>query len=74
FNRIFRGGGGDSVDSAGACTSCQAYDGCGGGCPAVKHAVTGRLDLPDPDCVLETALRGRPAGVLAIDDQPLCAG
>ena len=71
FNRIFRGGGAGSVDSGGsACSSCQAYDGCGGGCPAVKHALTGRLDLPDPDCVLETALRGLPV----MDDQPLCAG
>lgn len=75
FNRIFRGkggsdGSGDSIDSGGACSSCEAYDGCGGGCPAVKHAVTGRLDIPDPDCVLETARQG----VLAMDDQPLCAG
>ena len=71
FNRIFRGGGDGAVDSGGgACSSCQAYDGCGGGCPAVKHALTGRLDLPDPDCVLETALRGLPA----MDEQPLCAG
>lgn len=72
FNRVFRGGGSiDSADSGGgACSSCEAYAGCGGGCPAVKHAVTGRLDLPDPDCVLETALQGLPA----VEEQPLCAG
>jgi mycofactocin radical SAM maturase len=46
FNGVFRAGG------EGACTSCSAYGGCGGGCPAVKHALTGRLDVPDPDCVL----------------------
>ena len=62
FNRVFR------QPQQGACATCQAYDGCGGGCPAVKHALAGRLDLPDPDCVLETAQAlGRPA-------QPLCAG
>jgi len=55
----------------GACTSCEAFESCGGGCPAVKHALTGRLNLPDPDCVLETA-RGRSATVAA-PPQPLCA-
>jgi len=46
FNEVFRG------EPAGACVSCSAYEGCGGGCPAVKEALTGRLDVPDPDCVL----------------------
>jgi mycofactocin radical SAM maturase len=63
FNRVFRQG------PQGACTTCEAFGGCGGGCPAVKHALTGRLDLPDPDCVLETARSlHRPATI------PLCAG
>lgn len=46
FNQSFRGG------VAGACESCEAFQSCGGGCPAVKHAVKGRLDVPDPECVL----------------------
>ena len=68
FNRAFR------QAPAGACASCDAFEGCGGGCPAVKHALAGRLDVPDPDCVLETArgLERRP--VLAAAAQPLCAG
>lgn len=49
FNGVFRS------KEQGPCTSCSAYEGCGGGCPAVKHALVGRLDVPDPDCVLETA-------------------
>lgn len=60
FNRVFR------QPQQGACASCSAHDGCGGGCPAVKHALTGRLDLPDPDCVLDTAR-------LRAQAQPLCA-
>jgi mycofactocin radical SAM maturase len=60
FNRVFR------QPQQGACGTCSAHDGCGGGCPAVKHALTGRLDLPDPDCVLEAA-RG------SAHPQPLCA-
>ena len=46
FQRLFR------KETGGACGSCPAYDGCGGGCPAVKQAVAGKLDVPDPDCVL----------------------
>jgi mycofactocin radical SAM maturase len=60
FNTVFR------QPQQGACSTCSAYDGCGGGCPAVKHALTGRLDLPDPDCVLETAQQAEHA-------KPLCA-
>jgi mycofactocin radical SAM maturase len=56
---------------SGACTACDAFEGCGGGCPAVKHAVAGRLDIPDPDCVLETARARSP---LAAESQPLCVG
>lgn len=48
FNEVFRSG------ETGACGSCEAYGGCGGGCPAVKHAMEGRLDIADPDCVLES--------------------
>jgi mycofactocin radical SAM maturase len=47
FNGWFRAG------AEGPCGSCSAFGGCGGGCPAVKHALIGRLDVPDPDCVLE---------------------
>ena len=46
FDDMFRG------KPEGACGDCAALDACGGGCPAVKHAVTGRLDVPDPECVL----------------------
>ena len=46
FNGVFRAG------QEGPCGGCSAHDRCGGGCPAVKHALTGRLDIPDPDCVL----------------------
>ncbi|MDH4248050.1 MAG: mycofactocin radical SAM maturase [Deltaproteobacteria bacterium] len=65
FQRVFRRPGASS--GGGACTRCEAYEGCGGGCPAVKHSLTGRLDLPDPDCVLDTA-RLTPSL-----RQPLCA-
>jgi mycofactocin radical SAM maturase len=75
FQRVFR------QPQMGACASCSAYDGCGGGCPAVKHALTGRLDLPDPDCVLETAQavpaepgRVEPRRVEPGRAEPLCAG
>lgn len=46
FNGMFRAG------QEGPCGGCSAHDSCGGGCPAVKHALTGRLDVADPDCVL----------------------
>ena len=59
FNTLFR------REQGGACGSCPAYEGCGGGCPAVKHALTGGLEVPDPDCVLETARAGT-------DTAPLC--
>jgi mycofactocin radical SAM maturase len=78
FNRVFR------QRQEGACSTCSAFGGCGGGCPAVKHALTGRLDLPDPDCVIETAkalgarFPGRagdsPLAAHAGDGLPLCAG
>ena len=58
FNGVFRAG------TEGPCGSCKAYETCGGGCPAVKYAVAGRLDIPDPDCVLPVqvgqAERSRP--------------
>jgi len=68
FNRVFR------QRPGGACTTCDAYEGCGGGCPAVKHAVAGRLDIPDPDCVLETARDLARRTPLADETTPLCAG
>ncbi len=45
--------------SAGACTSCSAYDACQGGCMAAKFFTGLPLDGPDPECVRghgETAL------------------
>jgi mycofactocin radical SAM maturase len=45
--------------SAGACTSCSAYDSCQGGCMAAKFFTGLPLDGPDPECVRgygETAL------------------
>jgi len=35
----------------GACTSCQHYDGCRGGCMAAKFFTGLPLDGPDPECV-----------------------
>lgn len=49
FNKVFR------KPETGPCSGCGSFDACGGGCPAVKHALAGRLDIADPDCVLETA-------------------
>lgn len=45
--------------SAGACTSCSAFDSCRGGCMAAKFFTGLPLDGPDPECVMgnsETAL------------------
>ena len=61
FNTTFRG------ETEGPCGSCSGFAGCGGGCPAVKHAVAGRLDVPDPDCVLDL-----PGTV--VEAAPLCHG
>lgn len=61
FNTIFR------REAEGPCNACSAYEGCGGGCPAVKQAVAGRLDVPDPDCVLDLP---RPV----LQSAPLCHG
>jgi mycofactocin radical SAM maturase len=38
--------------SAGACTSCSAFDACRGGCMAAKFFTGLPLDGPDPECVL----------------------
>ena len=61
---ILRDGGFDSVwqnaplflelrepQSAGACSSCEHYDGCRGGCMAAKFFTGLPLDGPDPECV-----------------------
>jgi mycofactocin biosynthetic radical S-adenosylmethionine protein MftC len=61
---ILRDGGFDSVwkhaplfrelrepQSAGACASCNHYDGCRGGCMAAKFFTGLPLDGPDPECV-----------------------
>ncbi|MGV9610980.1 mycofactocin radical SAM maturase [Nocardia xishanensis] len=37
--------------SAGACSSCSAYDACQGGCMAAKFFTGLPLDGPDPECV-----------------------
>jgi len=37
--------------SAGACTSCSAFDACQGGCMAAKFFTGLPLDGPDPECV-----------------------
>jgi len=34
----------------GACSGCQAWAGCRGGCPAVVHSVTGDPMVQDQDC------------------------
>lgn len=68
FNTVFR------QRPQGACTTCPAFEGCGGGCPAVKHALTGRLDIPDPDCVIETARSMGGSAMGGDDPAPLCAG
>lgn len=49
-----------SPQSAGACTSCSAYDSCRGGCMAAKFFTGLPLDGPDPECVKghsQTALK-----------------
>ncbi|MGH3189709.1 MAG: mycofactocin radical SAM maturase [Streptosporangiaceae bacterium] len=51
--------------SAGACTSCSAYDACQGGCMAAKFFTGLPLDGPDPECVRgfgELALAGAGGG------------
>jgi mycofactocin radical SAM maturase len=48
--------------SGGACTSCQFFDACRGGCMAAKFFTGLPLDGPDPECVRgfgEAALAGR---------------
>ena len=49
-------------DTAGACTSCNYYDSCRGGCMAAKFFTGLPMDGPDPECVLghgEALLAGR---------------
>jgi mycofactocin radical SAM maturase len=48
--------------TGGACTSCQFFDSCRGGCMAAKFFTGLPLDGPDPECVLghgESALARR---------------
>jgi mycofactocin radical SAM maturase len=50
-----------SPQTSGACTSCQFFDTCRGGCMAVKFFTGLPLDGPDPECVQgfsESALAG----------------
>lgn len=62
FNDLFR------RSPQGDCTRCGAFSSCGGGCPAVKDALHGRLDIPDPDCVLEMAVEQAQSGARAPDE------
>jgi mycofactocin biosynthetic radical S-adenosylmethionine protein MftC len=51
-----------SPQSGGACSGCQHFDSCRGGCMAAKFFTGLPLDGPDPECVLghgETALAAR---------------
>ncbi|HEY4022174.1 MAG TPA: mycofactocin radical SAM maturase [Pseudonocardiaceae bacterium] len=51
--------------TGGACTSCSAFDACGGGCMAAKFFTGLPLEGPDPECVRghgELALAGISAG------------
>jgi mycofactocin radical SAM maturase len=51
--------------TAGACTSCSAFDACRGGCMAAKFFTGLPLDGPDPECVRghgELALAGVAVG------------
>jgi mycofactocin radical SAM maturase len=50
-----------SPQTSGACTSCQHFDSCRGGCMAAKFFTGLPLDGPDPECVQgygESALAG----------------
>lgn len=50
-----------SPQTAGACTKCEFFDSCRGGCMAAKFFTGLPLDGPDPECVQgygETALAG----------------
>ena len=50
-----------SPQTGGACTKCQHFDACRGGCMAAKFFTGLPLDGPDPECVQgygETALAG----------------
>lgn len=47
-------------DGGGACSGCQFFDGCRGGCMAAKFFTGLPMDGPDPECALghgESALR-----------------
>ena len=51
-----------SPQTGGACTKCEFYDTCRGGCMAAKFFTGLPLDGPDPECVLghgEALLAGR---------------
>ena len=41
----------DPADPTGACSTCQMYDSCRGGCMATKFFTGLPLDGPDPECV-----------------------
>jgi mycofactocin radical SAM maturase len=56
-----------SPQTGGACTRCQFFDSCRGGCMAAKFFTGLPLDGPDPECVRgfgEEALGGRGDGAL----------
>jgi mycofactocin radical SAM maturase len=59
--------------SAGACTSCGAFDACQGGCMAAKFFTGLPLDGPDPECVGgdgEVALAGLSAVPVSLKPRP----
>jgi mycofactocin radical SAM maturase len=49
--------------SGGACSSCQHYDSCQGGCMAAKFFTGLPLDGPDPECVQGYGELARASGV-----------
>jgi len=60
-----------SPQTSGACTKCQHFDACRGGCMAAKFFTGLPLDGPDPECVQgygETALAGDRAVPAASQD------
>ncbi|MFE5909305.1 mycofactocin radical SAM maturase [Streptomyces wedmorensis] len=58
--------------SAGACSSCSAYDACQGGCMAAKFFTGLPLDGPDPECVKGHGVTALAAADRASAPRPSC--